>query len=324
MKILTIFILLFLMGINCTVNAEAKTLFAAHVYKMGDNDSKNDARQIAFIEAKRKLVEEAGTYIESRFIRKTSVNESGEVSDFSRSDLQTYSAALLKTETVKEEWEVINGTMSIKITVKADIDISSINKQLAKIAKSPDIQNKIKEQNKRLKELEKTMLELKRQLLTTTTPKAVGLRQQRITIFGQIDKVEERYKIALKAFVDRKKSSVKQAQVMLKTIDMGMTVKEVEYILDKPDKKGIFTSLVAGRSRYEMYLLVYGRFSISFINGLVDKIWFMARKKNYVIKGDCAWCFSFDKKVFINDENVLGKTYIYRKDAGIRKYVLGR
>lgn len=235
MKTLITFALLFLMVISSTVNAEAKTLFSTHIYKMGDNDSKNDARQIVFIEAKRKLVEEAGTYIESSFIRKTSVNESGEVSDFSRSDLKTYSSALLKAQIVKEEWKVINGTMVIEITVKADVDISSINEQLAKIVKSPDVQNKIKEQNKRIKELEKTMLELKRQLLTATPSKAVGLRQQRITVFGKIDKVEERYKIALKIFEDREQNDREQKELVLKMIKIGMSTNEVSFILGKPD-----------------------------------------------------------------------------------------
>lgn len=46
--------------------AETKTIFADHRYVMGDNDSKNDARRMCFLEAKRRALEKAGTYIESR------------------------------------------------------------------------------------------------------------------------------------------------------------------------------------------------------------------------------------------------------------------
>jgi hypothetical protein len=36
--------------------AEIKTIYVSHKYIMGDNDSKNDARHICFLEAKRKAL----------------------------------------------------------------------------------------------------------------------------------------------------------------------------------------------------------------------------------------------------------------------------
>ena len=47
-------------------SAEAgEIIYASHKYTMGDNDTKNDARRICFLEAKRQAIEKAGTYLES-------------------------------------------------------------------------------------------------------------------------------------------------------------------------------------------------------------------------------------------------------------------
>ena len=73
--------------------AETKTIFVDHKYVMGDNDSKNDARRMCFLEAKRKVLEKAGTYIESHT----------QVSNYrlTKDEISAYSAALLKVDTVK-------------------------------------------------------------------------------------------------------------------------------------------------------------------------------------------------------------------------------
>ena len=42
-----------------------ETFKATHTYVLGDDDSKDDARQRCLLEAKRKILEQAGVYIES-------------------------------------------------------------------------------------------------------------------------------------------------------------------------------------------------------------------------------------------------------------------
>ncbi|HQQ88071.1 MAG TPA: hypothetical protein PLA72_08735 [Smithellaceae bacterium] len=46
-------------------NAETKTFIKEYTYQAGDEDSKNACRIIALREAKRLLLEELGTYLES-------------------------------------------------------------------------------------------------------------------------------------------------------------------------------------------------------------------------------------------------------------------
>ena len=47
------------------VRAEVRTITATGEYRMGDNDTRTDAKRLALQDAKRLALEKAGTYIES-------------------------------------------------------------------------------------------------------------------------------------------------------------------------------------------------------------------------------------------------------------------
>ena len=121
------FVFFILILIPCTSLADSKIILAEHKYVMGDNDSKNDARRMCFLEAKRRVLEKAGTYIESRT----------EIKNFrlTKDEIYAYAAALLKVDIVKEEWKFIGENMAILISLKAEVDMNSVEKQLAKIKK---------------------------------------------------------------------------------------------------------------------------------------------------------------------------------------------
>jgi hypothetical protein len=69
------------------VLAEVETITATHKCVMGDNDSKNDARRMCFLEAKRKVLAKAGAYIQSRTTIKNY--------QLAEDKITAYSAALL-------------------------------------------------------------------------------------------------------------------------------------------------------------------------------------------------------------------------------------
>jgi hypothetical protein len=46
-------------------SAQVQTFTSTHTYILGDHDSKDDARQRCLLETKRKILEQAGVYIES-------------------------------------------------------------------------------------------------------------------------------------------------------------------------------------------------------------------------------------------------------------------
>lgn len=45
--------------------AEVQTITATHTYAMGDRDSREEARALCYVSAKRKVLEEAGVFLES-------------------------------------------------------------------------------------------------------------------------------------------------------------------------------------------------------------------------------------------------------------------
>jgi hypothetical protein len=214
--------------IPCNSIAEIKTVSATHKYVMGDNDSKNDARHMCFLEAKRKVLEKAGTFIESRT----------EIKDYrlSKDEISAYSAALLKVETIKEDWKFIGEDMAIIISVKADVDTSYIDKQLAEIKTDTSVQEKIKSQQKRLQELEQTVVELRKQLGTVSAPKAATLRKERNLTFKKIDALQAT-KIEI---VNRVKSKNRNA---CNLIIKGMNKNDVIRLMGKPDGYNTSTNL---------------------------------------------------------------------------------
>jgi tetratricopeptide (TPR) repeat protein len=126
--------LFFVLFIPSFVCAEVETITATHKYVMGDNDSKNDARRMCFMEAKRKVLEKAGSYIESS----TTVQNY----QLAKDEIIAHSAALLKIETIDEKWEIDGSNMAVTLTVKAEIDASILEQQLEKISKETAVKPK--------------------------------------------------------------------------------------------------------------------------------------------------------------------------------------
>lgn len=216
-------LLLALMLIPCNLHAEIKIINANHVYLMGDNDSKNDARRICFIEAKRKVLEEAGTYVKS--------NTRVKNYQLDKDEIITYSAALLEVETLKEEWKYVGQNMAIDISVQAKVDTSKIENQLSKITQDKGLQDKVKEQQKQLEQLERKFLNLQNKLTSANSSEALILRKEKNVIFEEIDSIQAR-KIKITQEVQSRTTNV------LAYVERGMTKKEVMSLVGNPPSGG--------------------------------------------------------------------------------------
>src|SRR5262245_9012297 len=80
--------------IASSVYAKTDTVSCEYKYVLGDNDTKHDARKIAFIEAKRRCAEQIGTLLASETIVTSS--------DLTKDEIRAYSLGLMKTEQVAE------------------------------------------------------------------------------------------------------------------------------------------------------------------------------------------------------------------------------
>ena len=214
--------LLLLIGVSLnffSTNSYAEIIYATHKYVMGDNDSKNDARKMCFLEAKQKVIEKAGTYIESL----TEVKNA----KLSKDEIFAYSSALIKVETVKEDWKMSGDNMAVILKVKADVDTGNIEKKLSNIRNDTSIKNKVIEQQKQLKNLEIRVIQLQIQLGSVDSEKAASLRKDRNVAFKEIDELQEK-KIRIVSTIKSKSNNA------LKYVELGMTPNEVISLIGKP------------------------------------------------------------------------------------------
>jgi hypothetical protein len=233
--------------------SHSEIIYVIHKYVMGDNDSRNDARKMCFLEAKRKVIEKAGTYIESL----TEVKNA----KLSKDEILAYSSALLKVETVKEDWKMSGDNMAVILKVKADVATGNLKKKLSNIRKDKSIQKKVIEQQEKLRNLEKTVLELQKQLGSVDSEKASTLRKDRNIAFKQIDELENK-RVQILYKIKKKSNNV------IKYIERGMTMKEVISISGKPRSREYFLGYIG----YHLNQFNYGTVWVIFESEIVSCI----------------------------------------------------
>jgi hypothetical protein len=252
--IVALFVFYFLSHISPFAEAETQTITATHTYMMGDNDSKNDARRMCFLEAKRAVLEKAGIFIESF----------SEVKNFqlTKDQINSYTAAVLSVETVKEDFRASNGQNTITLTVKADVDTSEVRKRLAAIVTDKGLQEKIAAQQQQIKKLEEQMQSLNASLDHTSQNSSIELRKERNVVWGNIQELENRKLAAVQVIEDL-------SEKVDKYIVVGMTMQEVKNILGNP--RGEKPSLIGNNSWN------YGRYWIHYEGGVV---WCISEDQN--------------------------------------------
>lgn len=204
-------------------SAQVQTITATHTYVMGDNDSRNDARQLCFLEAKRKVLEKAGSLIQT----------STEVKNFqlTKDQISSYSAAVLSVETIKEKFTNNDGQNTLTLTVKADVDMADVRKRLQAITADKSIQERIARQQQQLDALEEKIRNLNSSVSASGEVGAIELRKERNIALGEIRDIE-----AIKLFVTKRLNDERELAQdwhdrVLNNISYGMTKDEVEQIL---------------------------------------------------------------------------------------------
>lgn len=177
------FMILTIIALPCKGYAVTDTIYASYDYTMGDNDSKNDSRRIAFIEAKRRAVEKVGVFIQSE----TTVTDSA----LSKDEIKSYTAAIIKVEIEKEEFHINGGSQTLTTTVRAVIDTDDVQKRLKTIVEDKTLQRKIREQQKQLAEMDDKILKLQKQINNASTDEAVPLRKERNKVLTKMTDVDQ-------------------------------------------------------------------------------------------------------------------------------------
>ena len=139
-----------------SVFAENQTFTATHTYILGDHDSKNDARQRCLLETKRKILEQAGVYIES----------ASEVKNFdlTKDKITSFAAAVMQVKDTKEAVSFQQGHMTLTLKLTAQVDLVEVRKQLAARQLDAGVRDTVAAQQDRLKYLEARLEAMQRQM----------------------------------------------------------------------------------------------------------------------------------------------------------------
>lgn len=153
----TIFVIFLLTALVSprVASAEIQTFTATHTYILGDRDSKDDARQQCLLEAKRKIIEQVGVYIES----------ASEVKNFdlTKDTITSFAAAVMHVKDTKENVNFESGHMTMTLTLKANVDLAEVRKQLAARQLDSGLRDTVAVQQERLKRLEVQLGAMQRQ-----------------------------------------------------------------------------------------------------------------------------------------------------------------
>jgi len=154
------FVLLLWVG---NASAEIRMIAATGEYRMGDNDTRTDAKRLALLDAKRLALEQAGTYIES-------ITEVKNLA-LAKEEIRAYTAGIVEVVEQEARDTVEGSTHIVQVSVTAKIDMNLVARQIDALHKNESIKAELL----RLR-TEKDQL---RQLLDIQTHQILGLKSKK-------------------------------------------------------------------------------------------------------------------------------------------------
>jgi hypothetical protein len=259
MRALSVITLLAALILPTGAFAEVQTITATHTYILGDNDSRNDARQLCFLQAKREVLEKAESFIQLQSV----VNNF----ELTKDQMTSYSAAVLSVEIVKEDVGLSNGQSTLTLTVKADVDVDQVNTLLAAIVADKSLADRVAQQQQQIQELEGQVQTLNSRLSVATPGAASELRKERMAVFENIMGLDHIQLVATQRIAHEQETIQQKTEMILKYILRDMTPQEVLSLVGEPVKKGLVSSSGFGLNWY------YGELWICFDEPLGLEDW---------------------------------------------------
>ena len=259
MRALSVITLLTALILPTSALAEVQTITATHTYILGDNDSRNDARQLCFLQAKREVLEQAERFIQSHSV----INNFA----FTKDQMTSYSAAILGVEIVKEDVGLSNGQHTLTLAVTADVDVDQVNTLLAAIVADKSVADRVAQQQQEIHELEKQVQTLNSRLSVATMGMASELRKERTVVLKNIVGLDHIQLVATQRIAREQETIQQKTKNILKYVLRDMTPQEVLSLVGEPVKKGLFSSSGFGLNWY------YGELWICFDEPLGLEDW---------------------------------------------------
>ena len=137
---------------SALLNHDILTIKTEGVAFLGSGITEDDAKTLAIGDAKRKAIEQAGTYLESH----TTVLNYQLVKD----EIITFSAGLLKVQVLNEARELINNMFAFKVYIEATIDIKLLDERIKQIRMDSSLRQQLETERERVKQLEVKIADL--------------------------------------------------------------------------------------------------------------------------------------------------------------------
>jgi hypothetical protein len=200
-------------------SAKPHVIYASYKYVVGDNDTKNDAKRICFIEAKRRCLEKAGTYIESQTVVRNY--------QLTNDEIRAYTAAIIRVEIVSELVEFQSESLIIYMTVRAEVEEDELKKKIREIRNDRTLQKKIKEQESQLDRLERKIRDLQKKTFLSDVPGVSEIRKERKKTFNDIDKWE---RLRRQTVANKRQKNIRAFQ----SVRENMTAYRISYLIGNP------------------------------------------------------------------------------------------
>lgn len=159
--------------------AEVRTLTATGEYRMGDNDTKTDAKRLALLDAKRLALEQVGTYLEGV----TEVKNLRVTKD----EIRSYTAGIVEVVEQAARTTLEGETTLVRVDVTVKVDTAIVTKQLSELRKNELAKEELLRARAEADLLRKELEDKNRQLVTLKGGAAEAAVQQRQQVLAKAD-----------------------------------------------------------------------------------------------------------------------------------------
>jgi len=106
--------------------AAPEQITVTHTYYLGDSESRNEARASCLAEAKRKIAEQAGAYVEILSMTRNF--------QMDRDAVLSFTAALVSVTVEEERFEMDDQSLSLTLTVTGEVDPEVVKRRMDELA----------------------------------------------------------------------------------------------------------------------------------------------------------------------------------------------
>jgi tetratricopeptide (TPR) repeat protein len=167
-------------GLPAVAVADIRTVTATGEYRMGDNDTRTDAKRLALLEAKRLALEQVGTYLEGV----TEVKNFG----LSRDEIRAYTAGIVEVTEQAARTTMEGETTVIRVDVRCKIDTAILARQIEALRQNESARNELEEAKQEADRLRQELDGKTRELAALKSKtEAQTVLQQREQVLNQME-----------------------------------------------------------------------------------------------------------------------------------------